>query len=110
MNYSLEISMKSFKHELLTRATEQLQKMLGNDVKIFYFPLKIEKITVLRSPHIDKKARDQFEVRRHKNLLVLDRKLSGESLGILFENIKNTEFKGIQMKMKVSSMTYGFKL
>lgn len=32
-------------------------------------PTRIERYTVLRSPHIDKKARDQFEMRTHKRLI-----------------------------------------
>lgn len=32
-------------------------------------PTKIEKFTVLRSPHTDKKSREQFEIRTHKRLL-----------------------------------------
>lgn len=32
-------------------------------------PTRIEKFTVLRSPHVNKKAREQFEVRTHKRLL-----------------------------------------
>lgn len=32
-------------------------------------PTKIEKYTVLRSPHIDKKSREQFEIRTHKRLV-----------------------------------------
>ena len=32
-------------------------------------PNKIEKFTVLRSPHVNKKAREQFEIRTHKRLL-----------------------------------------
>tara|TARA_R110002110_G_scaffold2756_1_gene13252 strand:+ start:155 stop:415 length:261 start_codon:yes stop_codon:yes gene_type:complete len=32
-------------------------------------PTRIEKFTVLRSPHVNKKAREQFEIRTHKRLL-----------------------------------------
>ena len=32
-------------------------------------PTKIEKFTVNRSPHVDKKSREQFEIRTHKRLL-----------------------------------------
>lgn len=32
-------------------------------------PTRIEKYTVIRSPHIDKNSREQFEIRRHKRLL-----------------------------------------
>jgi len=36
-------------------------------------PTKINKFTVLRSPHVDKKSREQFEIRTHKRLLdILD--------------------------------------
>ncbi len=36
-------------------------------------PTKIHKITVLRSPHVDKKSREQFEIRTHKRLIdILD--------------------------------------
>ncbi|MEK7271860.1 MAG: 30S ribosomal protein S10, partial [Nitrospirota bacterium] len=36
-------------------------------------PTKIQKVTVLRSPHVDKKSREQFEIRTHKRLLdILD--------------------------------------
>ena len=36
-------------------------------------PTRIERFTVLRSPHIDKKSREQFEIRTHKRLLdILD--------------------------------------
>ena len=32
-------------------------------------PTKIERITVLRSPHVDKKSREQFEIRTHKRII-----------------------------------------
>jgi small subunit ribosomal protein S10 len=32
-------------------------------------PTRIERYTVLRSPHIDKKSREQFEIRTHKRLI-----------------------------------------
>ena len=36
-------------------------------------PTKIDKVTVLRSPHVDKKSREQFETRTHKRLIdILD--------------------------------------
>ena len=32
-------------------------------------PIRISKVTMLRSPHIDKKSREQFEIRTHKRLI-----------------------------------------
>ncbi len=34
-------------------------------------PTRIERITVLSSPHVDKKARDQFEIRTHKRVIYI---------------------------------------
>ena len=34
-------------------------------------PTRIERYTVLRSPHVDKKAREQFEIRTHKRLIII---------------------------------------
>jgi small subunit ribosomal protein S10 len=35
-------------------------------------PTRIERYTVLRSPHIDKKSREQFEIRTHKRLIYIN--------------------------------------
>lgn len=43
--------------------------------KIVFLPKKTERFTVLRSPHVDKKARDQFERVTYKRLLVFDFKV-----------------------------------
>ena len=44
----------------------QLFASLGGDMPL---PTRIEKFTVNRSPHVDKKSREQFEMRTHKRLL-----------------------------------------
>ena len=45
-------------------------KRTGADVRgPIPLPTKIEKYTVLRGPHVDKKSREQFEIRTHKRLL-----------------------------------------
>ena len=55
-----------------TSAKEILEtaKRTGADVRgPIPLPTTIEKFTVLRSPHIDKKSREQFEIRTHKRLM-----------------------------------------
>ena len=55
-----------------TSAKEILEtaKRTGADVRgPIPLPTRIEKFTVLRSPHIDKKSREQFEIRTHKRLM-----------------------------------------
>ena len=70
---NIRIRLKAYDHRVLdTSAKEILEtaKRTGADVR-GPIPLqtRIEKFTVLRSPHIDKKSREQFEIRTHKRLM-----------------------------------------
>ncbi len=69
----IRISVKAFEHKLLdeavkkivTIATDSWAKVVGP----IPLPTKIEKITVNRSTFVNKDAREQFEIRRHKRLI-----------------------------------------
>jgi len=49
----------------------QLSALFEVDTHVVYLPQKKEHFTVLRSPHVDKKARDQFERTTYKRLIVI---------------------------------------
>ena len=70
---NIRIRLKAYDHRGLdTSAKEILEtaKRTGADVRgPIPLPTRIEKFTVLRSPHIDKKSREQFEIRTHKRLM-----------------------------------------
>ena len=70
---NIRIRLKAYDLRVLdTSAKEILEtaKRTGADVKgPIPLPTRIEKFTVLRSPHIDKKSREQFEIRTHKRLM-----------------------------------------
>ena len=70
---NIRIRLKAYDHRVLdTSAKEILEtaKRTGADVSgPIPLPTRIEKFTVLRSPHIDKKSREQFEIRTHKRLM-----------------------------------------
>jgi small subunit ribosomal protein S10 len=72
----IRIQLKAFDHRILDQATTGIVnavKRTGADiVGPVPLPLKMEKFIVNRSPHIDKKAREQFEIRTHKRLMVID--------------------------------------
>ena len=63
----------AFDHRVLDNSTREIvstAKRTGANVRgPIPLPTRIEKFTVLRSPHIDKKSREQFEIRTHKRLL-----------------------------------------
>ena len=70
---NIRIRLKAFDHRVLDQSTGEIvqtAKRTGAQVR-GPIPLstRIEKYTVLRSPHIDKKSREQFEIRTHKRLL-----------------------------------------
>ena len=70
---NIRIRLKAYDHRVLdTSAKEILEtaKRTGADVVgPIPLPTRIEKFTVLRSPHIDKKSREQFEIRTHNRLM-----------------------------------------
>ena len=72
-NQSIRIRLKAFDHKLIDQSTEEIvetAKRTGAKVKgPIPLPTRIERYTVLRSPHIDKKSREQFETRTHKRLI-----------------------------------------
>ncbi len=70
---NIRIRLKAFDHRVLDQSTSEIvntAKRTGAEVRgPIPLPTRIEKFTVLRSPHIDKKSREQFEIRTHKRLL-----------------------------------------
>ena len=69
----IRIRLKAFDHRVLDQSTGEIvstAKRTGAQVRgPIPLPNRIEKYTVLRGPHIDKKSREQFEIRTHKRLL-----------------------------------------
>ena len=70
---NIRIRLKAFDHRVLDSSTLEIvntAKRTGAQVKgPIPLPTRIERYTVLRSPHIDKKSREQFESRTHKRLI-----------------------------------------
>lgn len=72
---NIKIRLKSFDHRLIdtsTRAIVETAKRTGAQIRgPIPLPVKKEKFTVLISPHANKDARDQYEIRTHKRLIVI---------------------------------------
>ncbi|MBT5072444.1 MAG: 30S ribosomal protein S10 [Kordiimonadaceae bacterium] len=70
---NIRIRLKAFDHRILDQAAGEIAntaKRTGASVRgPIPMPTRIEKYTVLKGPHIDKKSREQFETRTHKRLL-----------------------------------------
>ena len=70
---NIRIRLKAFDHRVLDQSTREIvntAKRTGAEVRgPIPLPQRIEKFTVLRGPHIDKKSREQFEIRTYKRML-----------------------------------------
>ena len=69
----IRIRMEAYDHRALdTSATEIVDQAKRTSARVrgpIPLPTRIERYTVLRSPHIDKKSREQFEMRTHRRLI-----------------------------------------
>lgn len=69
----IRIKLKSFDHRLLDQSVEEIvtkAKRTGAEIAgPIPLPTKIQRFCVLRSPHVDKRSREHFEMRIHKRLI-----------------------------------------
>lgn len=74
-NQNIKIRLKSFDHRLIDLSTKEIvetAKRTGAQIRgPIPLPTRKEKFTVLISPHVNKDARDQYEIRTHKRLVVI---------------------------------------
>jgi small subunit ribosomal protein S10 len=72
-NQKIRIRLKAYDHKLLDQSVmEIVETAKETGAKVagpIPLPTVINRYTVLRSPHVDKKSREQFEIRTHKRLL-----------------------------------------
>jgi small subunit ribosomal protein S10 len=70
-----DFKLKSFHPYYLNNFLVRLRKKLNNSIDITikhtFLPRRYERFTLLKSPHVDKKARDQYERTTHKRLLTI---------------------------------------
>jgi small subunit ribosomal protein S10 len=75
MQPKIKIRMEAYDHEAIDQSARDIvetAKRTGARVSgPVPLPTRIERFTVLRSPHIDKKSREQFEIRTHKRLIFI---------------------------------------
>ena len=69
----IRIRLKAYDHRVLDQSTTEIVDTAKRTEAVVHGPIplptRIERYTVLRSPHIDKKSREQFEIRTHKRLI-----------------------------------------
>ena len=73
MNEKIRIKLKAYDHRIVDQSVEEIvDTAIRTGARVvgpIPLPTAKTRFTVLRSPHVDKKSRDQFEIRTHKRLL-----------------------------------------
>jgi small subunit ribosomal protein S10 len=69
----IRINLKAYDYKVLDQSVAEIVDIAGRTgarvAGPVPLPTRINKFTVLRSPHVDKKSREQFEIRTHKRLI-----------------------------------------
>jgi len=72
-NQSIRISLRAYDHILLDKSTDKIVKTAKSTGAIISGPITLPTkrsiYTVLRSPHVDKKSREQFQTKIHKRMI-----------------------------------------
>ena len=72
-NQSIRIRLKAYDHNLIDKSTDKIIRTARSTGAAISGPIPLPTdrtvYTVLRSPHVDKKSREQFETRIHKRLI-----------------------------------------
>lgn len=73
VNQKIRIKLKAYDHRLLDKSVVEIVDTVKRTgarlIGPIPLPTEINRYTVLRSPHVDKKSREQFEIRTHKRII-----------------------------------------
>lgn len=100
----ITLVVQGFDSSYIKRTIKNILKILDflkiNNKKIFLLPSKLKKYTLERSPHIDKKSREQFEIKKYKAIIFFELK-SNIIIEIFFFIIKNSINPGVQLTISI---------
>ena len=107
------IRLRSFKHELIQETLDKI-KVLSETLKISLggsipLPTKKKIFTILRSPHINKQSREQFEIRTHTKVLKI-KTLEKDKVLNFIGKIKDICPTGVSIKIDLGFITKESKL
>src|SRR5437660_7994859 len=98
----IRIRMEAYDHEVLDRTAHEIVDTAQRTGAMVHGPIplptRIERYTVLRSPHIDRKSREQFEIRTHKHLIDILQP-TGKTIEALNEGLSLPPAEAIQIRV-----------
>nr|WRW10734.1 30S ribosomal protein S10 [Papenfussiella kuromo] len=101
----IRITLQSFNHLILNECCKKISDVLANEKSVLNvagpisFPTKKRSYCVLRSPHVNKDSREQFEIRRYKKIIDIESD-SKELINVLLS---------LELSPGVSTELYNYK-
>lgn len=98
----IKIRLEAYDHELLDASAKRIcETAIDSGARVsgpIPLPTDIERYTVLRSPHINKKSREQFEIRTHKRLIYI-----GQPTPHTMDSLQTLDLPaGVEVKIKMN--------
>jgi len=97
----IKFTFKSLNKESINLYKTFLFKMLEKrQIKytFFSFPITKKRITLLKSPHVNKSAREQFEIKYYKNIILIQQSIENNFIKFLIINKPKTVITNIKIK------------
>ena len=108
----IRLTLKSYDHQLLDKAVKTICLTAKRTGALLVGPIPMPNkkrcFTVLRSPHIDKKSREQFVFKRMQRFVRYAFQNSSDVYAFLF-GLKNLECSGVELKISLRSWNYFYK-
>ena len=105
----LQLKLKSFDPYYITLTTEYINSILSflniQETYQITLPAHVKKLTVLRSPHIDKNSREQFQIKKYKHLIEIYSVNEQQTL-LLIDLLKDAELVGIELEILIKILDY----
>lgn len=107
MGFQVDLIFRSFEPESLAKALETARKIINiyspeMDLRVIGVQKKNRRWTLLRSPHVHKKSREQFEMPTHQAILKTSWQTQ-EEIKIFWLALQNSEVYGVQIRVEINS-------
>lgn len=100
----LQLKLKSFDPYYIALTMKYINSVLTflniQETRQITLPSHVKKFTVLRSPHIDKNSREQFQIKKYKQLLEIY-SIDEQQTLLLIDILKDAEFIGIELEIRI---------
>lgn len=109
--YYFRVTIQSFDFHYIKKTKKEIFNILHffqiqeRKINTTSIPLTKQKYTVERSPHIDKKSREQFEIRRYKTAFCFTA-INEISTQMIYSILKNLIFPGVQLTISIEFKNY----